>query len=222
MARFHLLEPHSPSGLLLHRAVDRVAERLLDGGLAVLPTETGYLLAALATSMPALRRAFALKQRALTHPMHVACSSVAMADAYAVLSPAARRLLGAYTPGPLTVVVPQTSALPDSLVTLDGTVGIRIPDHPATLQVVAAVGAPVTATSLNRSGEESRPVNAEMLDSFDWDEPDGVPVVVDNASIRCTAASTLVRCTGADVEILRAGPVSRAQIDETLAAQPTG
>lgn len=223
MADFQILEPHSRSGLLRHCAVEPVAARLRDGGLAVLPTETGYMLAALATSMPALHRAFALKQRALTHPMHVACSSVDMANEFALLSPAALRLVRAYTPGPLTVVVPRRPAaparpaLPDSLVTLHGTVGIRIPDHPATLQVIAAVGAPVTATSLNRSGEESRPVTAEMLDSFDWAEPDGIPVVVHNEAIQHTAASTLVRCTDGGTEILRAGPVTRGQIDETLA-----
>jgi L-threonylcarbamoyladenylate synthase len=213
---FRVVAPLSASGLLALADADATAARLLAGGLAVLPTETGHMVAALATSRAALLKAFAFKGRPLSNPMHVACSSLAMARRYAVLSPDARRVLGAHTPGPLTVVVPQTGELPGDLVTLAGTVGIRVPDHPATIQVVAAVGAPLTATSLNRSGEESRPVSPESLAGFDFPDPD-TPVVVDNGAIRYAAASTLVRFAGGGVEIVRQGPVTRAAVEKTLA-----
>jgi L-threonylcarbamoyladenylate synthase len=123
--------------------------------------------------------------------------------------------MGVFTPGPLTVVVPQTDALPRTLVTLDGTVGLRVPDHPATLQVVAAAGFPVTATSLNRSGEESRPVSQAVLDSLDWGDLAEVPVVADETSIRHTSASTLVRLTDG-VEVLRQGPVTADEVRAAL------
>jgi L-threonylcarbamoyladenylate synthase len=213
---FRIIEAVSASGLIPLADVADISTTLLEGGLAVLPTETGHMVAALATARPALLKVFAFKGRPLSNPMHVACSSLDMADEYAVLSPAARRVLGAYTPGPLTVVVPQRPTLPDDLVTLHGTVGIRVPDHPATLQVVAAVGAPLTATSLNRSGEESGPVSLASLATFDWPDAE-TPVVIDNAAIRHTAASTLVRFTGSDFEILREGPVTRAGIGAALA-----
>jgi L-threonylcarbamoyladenylate synthase len=213
---FRIIDAVSASGLIRLADVADMAGTLLDGGLAVLPTETGHMVAALATSRPALLKAFAFKGRPLSNPMHVACSSLDMADEYAELSAEARRILGAYTPGPLTAVVPQRPVLPDDLVTLHGTVGIRIPDHPATLQVIAAVGAPLTATSLNRSGEESRPVSVASLEAFDWPD-DETPVVVDNQAIRHATASTLVRFAGAEFEILREGPVSRSVIAEALA-----
>src|SRR5215469_13878245 len=113
--------------------VARIADSLRSGSLAVLPTETGYMLAALANSMPAIERAFAVKQRDPAQVMHVACASVAMAASVGKLTPAALRLLGAFTPGPLSVIVAKTAALPDRLVTVNGTVGIRVPDHPGTL-----------------------------------------------------------------------------------------
>src|SRR5215469_784279 len=138
--------------------VARIAGSLRSGSLAVLPTETGYMLAALANSMPAIERAFAVKQRDPAQVMHVACASVAMAASVGKLTPAALRLLGAFTPGPLSVIVAKTAALPDRLVTVNGTVGIRVPDHPATLQVIAEVGVPLTATSLNVSGAAPVPV----------------------------------------------------------------
>lgn len=222
MGSYRIVRAHSASGLLSLGEVQDIATRLLDGGLAVLPTETGHMVAAVATSRAAVLKAFAFKGRPLTNPMHVACSSIAMAERYSALSGDARRLLGRYTPGPLTVVVPRKPALPDDLVTLNGTVGIRVPDHPATLQVIEAVGAPLTATSLNRSGEESRPVSDDSLAGFDWagfDRADETPVVIDNAAIRYAAASTLVRFEPDGFTVLRNGPVSKAVIEQTLGSE---
>jgi L-threonylcarbamoyladenylate synthase len=214
--RFHFLAPSSHSGLLRLADAEFVAGRLREGGLAVLPTETGYMLAALATSLPALRTAFDVKERDHAHAMHVACASIGMAARYAVLSPAARRLMGAFTPGPLTVVVPQTGALPVEMVTLGGTVGIRVPDHAATLQVIATLDAPVTATSLNRSGEETRPYDRDLLEELPWGDLRGVPVVEDKSAVRYPAASTLVRLTGEAPEVLRQGPITAEQITAAL------
>ncbi|MDQ7905627.1 L-threonylcarbamoyladenylate synthase [Phytohabitans sp. ZYX-F-186] len=216
MTRFHFLAPSAHSGLLRLADAEFVAGRLRDGGLAVLPTETGYLLAALATSLPALRTAFDVKERDRAHAMHVACASIGMASRYARLSPAARQLMGAFTPGPLTVVVPQTGALPDEMVTLGGTVGIRVPDHAATLQVIATLDAPITATSLNRSGEETRPFDRDLLDELPWGDVRDVPVVEDKSAVRYAAASTLVRLTGPAPEVLREGPVTAEEIAASL------
>jgi len=212
---FRWLSPVSSSGLLKLGDAASVADVLAKGGLAVLPTETGYMLAASALSEEALHRAFAVKERDHAQAMHVAVASLEMAGRYGVLSPAARRIMGAFTPGPLTVVVPQTEALPRNLVTLAGTVGLRVPDHPATLQVVAALDQPVTATSLNRSGEESRPVSQDVVDALDWGDLDEVPIVEDPASIRYESASTLVRLTDG-VEVLRPGPVTADEVRQVL------
>lgn len=188
------------------------------------------MLAAIATSMPALERAFAVKQRDRTQVMHVACASVAMAASIGVLTPAALRLLGALTPGPLSVVVAKTAALPDTLVAVNGTVGIRVPDHPATLQVIAELGVPVTATSLNVTGTAPLPVAKLDLDTLNWrgdqggDPPRSAPpagetiyIVEDDEAIRYATGSTLVRLTGEQAEILRPGPVSDADVSEALA-----
>jgi L-threonylcarbamoyladenylate synthase len=202
----------TPSGLLTFGEAARIAEILRRGGLAVLPTETGYMIAAAATDITAVSTVFRVKRRSPANPMHVACASLEMARRFAEITPVAAHLLGEFTPGPLTVVVRQSDRLPDTLVTLNGTVGIRVPDHPATLQVVALLGEPVTATSLNRSGEESTPLDREQLESLDW--PDGgiVPVLEDKTSITETSPSTLVRVTTGDVDVLRVGPVSEAAI----------
>jgi L-threonylcarbamoyladenylate synthase len=191
---------------------DKVAGSLRNGSLAVLPTETGHMLAALATNMKAVESAFTVKGRATANVMHVACASLQMAEQVGVINQLAMRLLGDLTPGPVTVVVKKTPLLPDRLVALDGTVGIRIPDHPATLQVINAVGAPVTATSLNSSGSAPEPLAKLDLQALNWPESGTVYIVKDDDAIAYSVPSTLVRITGGSLEILRKGPVPGTEI----------
>jgi L-threonylcarbamoyladenylate synthase len=202
------------SRLLSLHDLEAVANSLVAGSLAVLPTETGYMLAALATSEPAVRAAFAAKQRNPVAVMHIACASLSMARRYARLDERSAALLGTFTPGPLTVVVPQTGALPDGLVTVDGTVGIRVPDSPATLQVISTVGAPLTATSVNVSGQPGASVEETALRQLHWPASGRVFVVVDDEAVAHSAPSTLVRLTGRELEILRPGPVSAEALTE--------
>ena len=212
MAMFEFLA-RTPAGLLRFADAARTAEHLRAGGLAVLPTETGYLLGALATDLTAVRKVFAAKGRDPANPVHVACSSIALAARFAVLDARALDLVGRFTPGPLTVVVPQRDTLPGELVTKDGTVGIRVPDHPATLQVVELLGSPITATSLNRSGEESFPLDRGQLETLAWPAGETVFVLEHDEAITEPSASTLVRVTeDGELILLRQGPVDLAAL----------
>lgn len=212
MTKFEFMRSHSSSGMLTLSQVARISDSLRGGSLAVLPTETGYMLAAVATLPESVEHAFAVKSRQTAKVMHVACASLEMAQEVGQLSPDALRLLGAFTPGPLSVIVPKTAVLPDRLVTLDGTVGIRIPDHPATLQVIHEVGKPLTATSLNVSGAASVPLEKLELDTLNWPPGEAVHVLADDESIRYDLPSTLVRLSGGPPEVLRAGPVTEADV----------
>jgi L-threonylcarbamoyladenylate synthase len=212
VAKFEYVPPNNATKLIKTADLAVVAEGLRQGSLAILPTETGYLLAALATSIPAVERAFRVKRRDFAKVMHVACSSLSMAARAGQISPPARRLLGQFTPGPLSVIVNKTELLPDRLVTLNNTVGLRIPDHPATLQVISELGSPVTATSLNESGSAPGALSSFDLDSLDWSAEEVVFVVPDDAAIRYPAASTLVQVTGDEPEVLREGPVTLEEI----------
>lgn len=216
MTEFIYMKPHSKSGLLTLSEVAKVADSLQRGTPAVLPTETGYMLAALATSEDAVKTVFTVKGRPSAAVMHVACASMGMAHTVGVLTDRALRLLSEFTPGPLSVIVKQTDLLQGDLVTLNGTVGIRVPDHPATLQVINAVGAPLTATSLNSSGSQPAAVDEASLRSLHWPEDSVICVVRDDDAITYSSASTLVRLSGQEVEILRPGPVSAADIQRSL------
>jgi L-threonylcarbamoyladenylate synthase len=208
---FRYVRPASRSGLLRLADLEVMVDILKNDGLVVLPTETGYLVAAVGTSRDAVRKVFSVKDRDLSNVMHLAFASLEMASRYAVLTERAKRILGALTPGPITVVVEQTDQLPDDLVTLNGTVGIRIPDAAATLQVIAALGFPVTATSLNRAGEEAAGIERDQLETLNWPAGDLVGVVVVDQPAWYSQPSTLARVIG-DVEILRKGPIGESEI----------
>jgi L-threonylcarbamoyladenylate synthase len=212
MTQFAYVKPRSRAGTLSLSEVAKVADSLKRGAPAVLPTETGYMLAALATSEDAVKGAFTVKGRSAAAVMHVACSSMDMARSVGILTDRATRLLGEFTPGPLSVIVRKTELLPDDLVTLNGTVGIRVPDHPATLQVIDAVGAPLTATSLNSSGSLMATVDEASLRTLNWPLGDVIYIVQDDGAIAYSSASTLVRITGDSIEILRQGPITAAEI----------
>jgi L-threonylcarbamoyladenylate synthase len=212
VTQFVYVKPHSRSGTVTLSETAKIADSLKRGSLAVLPTETGYMLAALATSANAIKCAFAVKDRASSDVMHVACASLEMAESVGKLTKRAIRLLGEFTPGPLSVIVNKTDLLPDHMVTLNGTVGIRIPDHPGTLQVINEVGAPVTATSLNNSGSRLASVDRDALQTLNWPEREVIYVLRDDDAIVYDSPSTLVRISGNPTEILRAGPVSESEI----------
>jgi L-threonylcarbamoyladenylate synthase len=216
VTQFVYVTPHSRTGTLSLSDVAAVADSLKQGSLAVLPTETGYMLAALATSQDAVKSAFTVKERAVSAVMHVACASLDMAATVGVLTERAARLIGRFTPGPLSVIVRQTNLLPDGLVTVNGTVGIRVPDHPGTLQVINAVGAPLTATSLNSSGSQLPSIDESALRTLNWPENGTVYVVRDDNAVAYSSPSTLVRITDQAVEVLRPGPISESDINRAL------
>jgi len=212
MTKFEHLRPCSTSGMLKLADVGKIADNLRRGAMAVLPTETGYMLAAMATSESAIEQVFTAKGRGAAKVMHVACGSLQMAAAVGELNQAALRLLGELTPGPVTVIVNKTPLLPDSLVAVNGTVGIRVPDHPATLQVINEVGSPLTATSLNVTGAGSASIGKLDMQFMNWPENDVVYVLEDDDRIVFDQPSTLVRVTGDAIEVLRPGPVSESEV----------
>ena len=218
MTQLEYLPAPTPAGTLRLAAVARIADVLRGGGLAVLPTETGYMLAAVATDVDAVTGVFTAKKRSLEHPMHVACASLSMAARYADMTPMGARLLGALTPGPCTVVAASTGRLPDRLVTMNGTVGIRIPDHPATLQVLAELGVPLTANSVKESGTAYRAPDRAMLAELAWPAGRTVCVVDAGDTASFGLASTLVLTTGAEPVILRQGPVTLETMRQVLAS----
>ncbi|UOM33335.1 L-threonylcarbamoyladenylate synthase [Acuticoccus sp. I52.16.1] len=196
------------------RAHARAVAVLSAGGLAALPTETVYGLAALAASDAAVARLYAAKGRPSSNPLIVHVANLEQAAAFAATGPALA--LADLWPGPLTVVLELTDSAAVAPAALAGgmTVAVRIPASPFFRGVAAATG-PLVAPSANRSGRVSpttaEAVAAELADRIDLIvDAGGCPVGVESTVVDLTGAPRLLRPGAVPVEALEArlGPLA--------------
>ncbi len=189
--------------------IARAAAALRAGRLVVMPTETVYGLAASALNARALGRVFAAKGRPADNPLIVHVGSKAELARVAASVPAlARKLVRAFWPGPLTVVVPAAPSLPRAVTAGLATVAVRMPAHPVALALIRAAGVPVAAPSANRSGRPSPTTVAHARGDLGC----AVAVYLDGGPAEHGLESTVVDCTGPRPVVLRPGAITVEQI----------
>jgi L-threonylcarbamoyladenylate synthase len=147
--------------------IARAARILRIGGTVAFPTETVYGLGANALDANAVAAIFTAKERPSWDPIIVHVSDRAMLDRVAAISPQAERLITAFWPGPLTLLLPRTSQVPDSVTAERPLVGVRMPAHPIALALIEAAGVPIAAPSANRFGRTSPTTAAHVLEDLD-------------------------------------------------------
>ena len=194
--------------------VREAASVLASGGVVAFPTETVYGLGGDARSDAAVERIFAAKGRPADNPLivHVAAAGEAEALA-AAIGPAERRLMDAFWPGPLTLVLPARPGAVSARVTagLD-TVAVRVPGHELARRLIAAAGCPVAAPSANRSGRPS-PTRADHVLADLSGRIDGV---LDGGPTGVGVESTVVRVMDGAAHVLRPGGVTAEQLAAAL------
>jgi L-threonylcarbamoyladenylate synthase len=199
--------------LIDRELIARAAETLRRGGLVAFPTETVYGLGANATDAVAVKRIFEVKQRPATSPLivHVDCEE--MAREYAAEWPrAASELAARFWPGPLTIVLPKKSIIPDVVTAGLGTVGLRVPAHPIALELIRAAGLPVAAPSANRFTQLS-PTTAEHVRAS---LGSAVDMILDGGSTPVGIESTVISLTGGVPILLRPGMISKEELEMVL------
>jgi len=181
------------------REIARAVDALRRGGVVAFPTESSFGLAVDALDERALAKLIAVKGRPEGKPPPVLVDGEEMARTLVrEIPPRAREWMAAHWPGGLTLVLPARDGLPPSLVE-DGCVGVRAPSHPIAAALVRAFGAPLTATSANRSGDPAAQNASEAA-------LPGVDLVLEGRAWGA-APSTVVRVRGDQWEILRRGAI---------------
>jgi L-threonylcarbamoyladenylate synthase len=193
--------------------LQRAVELLREGRLVAFPTETVYGLGADATSDAAVRKIFAAKGRPATNPLIVHVADIEVAKRYTTdWSPAAQMLAATYWPGPLTLVLPKTSDIPDVVTAGRQTVGLRAPEHPLALELLRAFDGPVAAPSANRSNRVSPTTAQHVRDELG----DSVDLILDGGPCAVGIESTVLDLSTGMPRILRPGAVTRKQIEFIL------
>ena len=154
--------------------IRRAGTAVENGDLVVYPTETVYGLGADALSASAVERVFETKGRDRDNPLSLGVASVDAALAHTRPASRAVAFMHAFLPGPVTVVVEREASVPDALTGGRDRVGIRVPDHPIALALLAETG-PLTATSANVSGTGS----VQALSALDDSVREASAVVID-------------------------------------------
>lgn len=203
------LERADASGALDRDALNRAAQILRAGGLVALPTETVYGLGANALDRAAVERIFAAKSRPAWDPVIVHIASEAMLEGLVDEVPAAaRRLMEQFWPGPLTLLLPRTSAVPDAVTAGRPLVGVRMPAHPVALELIRSAGVPVAAPSANRFGHISPTTAQHVLDDLDG----RIDAILDAGPSLRGVESTVLDPSTTPMTIYRPGAVTAEQI----------
>lgn len=191
--------------------LDRAAAMIRSGGLAAMPTETVYGLAADATNGEAVARIFAAKGRPSFNPLICHVTGVDMAMTLAEFSPLARALAARFWPGPLTLVLPRRADCPVSQLATAGlpTIALRAPKHLAAIGLISRVGRPLAAPSANRSEQLSPTTAAHVMASLG----DHIDLILDGGACVAGIESTIVAPVDETAVLLRHGAVPRAEIE---------
>jgi L-threonylcarbamoyladenylate synthase len=187
------------------------ARILLAGGIVAIPTETVYGLAADATNGAAIAAIYTAKGRPAFNPLICHVASLAMAEELAHFSPLARRLAERFWPGPLTLVVPRRTECPVSDLATAGlpSIGLRVPQHIATLEIIRRVGRPLAAPSANPSEALSPTTAAHVAAGLG----SRIDLIVDGGACFAGVESTIIAPGEDGAVLLRPGAIARADIE---------
>ena len=188
-------------------------EVLANGGVAAIPTDTLYGLAANAFDESAVLKIYELKGRPDGMALPLLLSDAEDVRKCAEDVPAAAwALMERFWPGALTLVVSKSASIPAIVTAGLDTVALRVPDHPVPRAIVKALGAPITGTSANLSGRPGLTSAGAVRDEFG----DTIDFVLDGGDAPGGVASTIVDVSGDELRVLREGAVLMEEIESVL------
>ena len=196
------------------------AKRLANGGVVAFPTETVYGLGADATNVHAVAKIFVLKGRPTDHPLIVHIGGIGELSRWTIDIPAyAHTLAARFWPGPLTLILRKSGALPGLVSGGQDTVGVRCPSHPMAQELLrefARVGSgAIAAPSANRFGHVSPTTAQHVRDEFRDDL-----CILDGGACEVGLESTILDLSRGDPVLLRPGAITRDDIATTIGVVP--
>ena len=201
------VKPVTPESLAEGGAIIRA------GGLVGMPTETVYGLGGNALDAQAALRIFEAKGRPADNPLIVHIAQIGeVAPLVRAVPEAARRMMRAFWPGPMTLILPKADCIPAEVSAGLDTVGVRLPQSEAARGLIRAAGVPIAAPSGNRSGRPSPTTAAHMLEDMDG----RIPLILDGGPCAVGVESSVIDATGEVPVILRPGGVTPEMVERLL------
>jgi L-threonylcarbamoyladenylate synthase len=200
-------------------AIAEAARRLRAGGVVAFPTETVYGLGADTFNEDAIAEVYRLKDRPFDNPLIAHVEGVAAARELAAAGAWDSRcdtLAERFWPGPLTIVVAKSSAVPALTTAGYSTIALRCPAHPVARALLAAYGGAISAPSANRSGHVSPTAAEHVAHDFAQAGTDAGMLILDGGPCAVGIESTVLDLSGTSPRILRPGAVTSEALGEAL------
>ena len=201
--------------LSVNDGIEKAKKILLSGGIVAMPTETVYGLAADGTNPDAVKKIFEVKGRPSDNPLiaHIH-KDYDINTLVCVKNDYVHKLIDAFMPGPLTLVMESKGVVCKEAVAYGDTLAVRMPSHPGCQALLRAVNIPLVAPSANLSKHTS-PVSAEHVFS---DLNGKIPLILDGGRCLGGIESTVLDATGKVPRILRAGLITKEMIENVAGA----
>ncbi len=190
-------------------------DKLKEGELIVIPTETVYGLAANALNPIAIKKIFEVKGRPQDNPLIIHTFSKEEVYKFTKNQPEyVNSLIDKFMPGPLTLVLEKSEIIPEIITAGLETVGIRIPNNQKTLELLKLTGFPLAAPSANKSGRPSPTSVSHIID--DYGENNQIYGIIDDGDCKVGIESTILKCDDNKAIILRPGNITKEEIQDTI------
>ncbi len=193
--------------------IQKAAQIIQEGGLVAFPTETVYGLGADALNPYAVAEIFEVKNRPTFDPLIVHVADVRQAEILVLKFPsAALKLIEKFWPGPLTVVLPKSSMVPDIVTSSLPNVAIRVPNHPLALELIRESGRPIAAPSANLFGQVSPTTAEHVRQSFGGK----IGMILDGGPCLVGVESTVISFVDKEPVLLRPGGAPLEEIQSLI------
>ncbi|MTI80616.1 MAG: threonylcarbamoyl-AMP synthase [Firmicutes bacterium] len=194
-------------------AIKEAGSVIAQGGLVAFPTETVYGLGANALDGQAVKSIFQAKGRPADNPLIVHVATIEeIAKVSSKCTETAHKIMQAFWPGPLTLVLPKTDSVPKEVTCGLDTVAVRMPNHPVALKLIMEAGVPVAAPSANLSGSPSPTTAQHVIDDLEG----RINGVLDGGPANLGVESTVLDISNEIPIILRPGGVTAEQLEEVI------
>ena len=190
--------------------IDKIVDFLRSNQIVAFPTETVFGLGVRYLSKEALQQIYDLKQRETAKAVTLMVGDIQDIQKYAKVEQTSEKIIQAFMPGQITIVLEKKPNVDAYYTAGKNTIGIRIPDDPFVLELLKQVG-PMLVTSANLSGYPDMCSDQEVLKVFDKK----IPLIV-KGKAGSGKASTVVKVSNGQVEILRKGGISLKEIEEVI------
>jgi len=209
MTRLLAVDPERPAAAVCAAAV-AVLRR---GGVVAYPTDTVYGLAVDALRPAAIARLYAVKGRPESQALPVIIGALEQLTLVVATVPVmAARLMAAFWPGPLTLLLPPHRRIPAALLGASDRIGVRWPSSTLSQRLAVELGGAITASSANRSGAPAALTAAEVMTQL----APGIDLVLDAGAVTSPVVSTIVDVTVEPACLYRPGKIAQQAIEAVL------